>query len=87
MDTPHPQPTNTEANIRKAAKAIAEAVQMKQEFIRCHEFLSFCTLLTETCRSLFGTLFYPQIPLKNLFHREMAGVSPIVGSDRVAANS
>jgi hypothetical protein len=87
MDTPQPQPTNTEANIRKAAEAIAEVLQMKQEFIRCHEFLSkntsrlvellgqagadhgrvsaacggaqgcsFCTLLTETCRSLFRTL-------------------------------
>jgi len=87
MDTPQPQPTNTEANIRMAAEAIAEPVRMKQKFIRCHEFLSFCTLLTETCRSLFGTLFYPQILLKTLFHRGKAGVSPIVGSDRVAANS
>jgi len=40
MDTPQPQPTNTEANIRKAAEAIAEVVQMKQEFIRCHDFLT-----------------------------------------------
>ncbi len=40
MDTPQPQPTNTEANIRKAAGAIAEVLQMKQEFIRCHEFLA-----------------------------------------------
>ena len=40
MDTPQPQPTNTEANIRKAAEAIAEVLQMKQEFIRCHEFLA-----------------------------------------------
>ena len=40
MDTPEPQPTNTEANIRKAAEAIAEVVRMKQEFIRCHEFLA-----------------------------------------------
>jgi len=40
MDTPQPQPTNTEANIRKAAEAIAEVVQMKQEFIRCHDFLA-----------------------------------------------
>ena len=35
MDTLQPQPTNTEANIRKAAEAIAEGLQMKQEFIRC----------------------------------------------------
>jgi hypothetical protein len=40
MDTPQPQPTNTEANIRKAAEVIAEVLQMKQEFIRCHEFLA-----------------------------------------------
>ena len=33
MDTPQPQPANTEANIRKAAEAIAEVLQMKQEFI------------------------------------------------------
>jgi hypothetical protein len=43
MDTPQPQPTNTEANIRKAAEAIAEVLQMKQEFIRCHEFLAKST--------------------------------------------
>jgi hypothetical protein len=40
MDTPQPHPTNTEANIRKAAEAIAEVLQMKQEFIRCHEFVA-----------------------------------------------
>jgi hypothetical protein len=40
MATPQPQPTNTEANIRKAAEAIAEVLQMKQEFIRCHEFVA-----------------------------------------------
>ena len=40
MDTTQPPPTNTEANIRKAAEAIAEVVRMKQEFIRCHEFLA-----------------------------------------------
>jgi hypothetical protein len=40
MDTQQPQPTNTEANIRKAAEAIAEVLQMKQEFIRCHDFLA-----------------------------------------------
>jgi hypothetical protein len=40
MDTPQPQPTNTEANIRKAAEAIAEVLQIKQEFIRCHEFIA-----------------------------------------------
>jgi hypothetical protein len=40
MDTPQPQPANTEANIRKAAEAIAEVLQMKQEFIRCHEFIA-----------------------------------------------
>ena len=43
MDTPQPQPANTEANIRKAAEAIAEVLQMKQEFIRCHEFLANST--------------------------------------------
>jgi len=40
MDKPQPQPANTDANIRKAAEAIAEVLQMKQEFIRCHEFLA-----------------------------------------------
>lgn len=40
MDTPQPQPANTEANIRKAAEAIAEVLRMKQEFIRCHDFLT-----------------------------------------------
>jgi len=40
MDTPQPQPANTEANIRKAAEAIAEVLQMKQDFLRCHEFLA-----------------------------------------------
>jgi len=40
MDTPQPQPANTEANIRKAAEAIAEVLQMKQEFTRCHDFLA-----------------------------------------------
>ena len=40
MDTPQPQHTNTEANIRKAAEAITEMLQMKQEFIRCHDFLA-----------------------------------------------
>ena len=40
MDTPQPQPTNTEANIRKAAEAIAEVLEMKQEFIRCHDSLA-----------------------------------------------
>ena len=40
MDTlPQAQP-NTEANIRKAAEAIVEVLQMKQEFIRCHDFLA-----------------------------------------------
>jgi hypothetical protein len=37
------QPVNTEANIRKAAEAIAEVVQMKQQFLRCHEFLAKST--------------------------------------------
>ena len=37
---PQPQPTNTEANIRKAAEAIAEVLEMKQEFIRCHDSLA-----------------------------------------------
>ena len=40
MDKPQPQHTNTEANIRKAAEAITEVLQMKQEFIRCHELLA-----------------------------------------------
>jgi hypothetical protein len=35
MDKPQqPEPT-IEANIRKTAEAIAEVLQMKQEFIRC----------------------------------------------------
>ena len=49
--------------------------------------VSVCKLLTETYRSLFRTLFCPQILLKTLFHRGKAGVSPIVGSDRVVAHS
>ena len=40
MDTPQPQHSNTEANIRKAAEAIAEVLQIKQEFVRCHEFIA-----------------------------------------------
>ena len=40
MDTQQPPPTNTEANIRKAAEAIAEVLQIKQEFIRCHDLLT-----------------------------------------------
>jgi hypothetical protein len=40
MDTPQQPEPNTEANIRKAAEAIAEVLQMKQEFIRCHDFLA-----------------------------------------------
>ena len=42
MDTPQQpdHPVNTEANIRKAAEAIAEVVQMKQQFLRCHDFLT-----------------------------------------------
>jgi hypothetical protein len=40
MDTPQQPAQNTEANIRKAAEAIAEVLEMKQEFIRCHDFLA-----------------------------------------------
>jgi hypothetical protein len=40
MDTPQQPARNTEANIRKAAEAIAEVLQMKQEFIRCHDALA-----------------------------------------------
>lgn len=40
MDTQQPPPTNTEANIRKAAEAIAEVLQIKQQFIRCHDLLA-----------------------------------------------
>ncbi len=42
MDATHHQdrPTNTEASIRKAAEALAEVVQMKQEFLRCHDLLA-----------------------------------------------
>jgi len=40
MDTQQLQPVNTEANIRKAAEAIAEVLQIKQEFIRCHDLLA-----------------------------------------------
>jgi hypothetical protein len=45
MDTPQQldHPVNTEANIRKAAEALAEVVQMKQQFLRCHEFLTKST--------------------------------------------
>jgi hypothetical protein len=35
MDAPQQPEPNTEANIRKSAEAIAEVLQMKQEFIRC----------------------------------------------------
>jgi len=40
MDTQQLQPANTEANIRKAAEAIAEVLQIKQEFIRFHDLLA-----------------------------------------------
>jgi hypothetical protein len=40
MATPQQPARNTEANIRKAAEAIAEVLQMKQEFIRCHDSLA-----------------------------------------------
>jgi hypothetical protein len=40
MDTPQQPARNTEANIRKAAEAIAEVLEMKQEFIRCHDLLA-----------------------------------------------
>ena len=40
MDAPQQPARNTEANIRKAAEAIAEVLEMKQEFIRCHDFLA-----------------------------------------------
>ena len=40
MDTPQPPARNTDANIRKAAEAIAEVLEMKQEFIRCHDSLA-----------------------------------------------
>jgi len=45
MDAPQQpdHPVNTEANIRKAAEAIAEVLQMKQEFLRCHDFLAKST--------------------------------------------
>ena len=45
MDATHQQhrPANTEANIRKAAEALAEVVQMKQQFLRCHDFLTKST--------------------------------------------
>ncbi len=38
MDTLQPQPTNTEANIRKAAEAIAEVLQMKQGSFAAREY-------------------------------------------------
>ena len=40
MDTPQQPARNTEANIRKASEAIVEVLEMKQEFIRCHDFLA-----------------------------------------------
>jgi len=40
VDTPQPQPTNTEANIRKAAEAVAEVLQEKQAFIHCYDFVA-----------------------------------------------
>lgn len=40
MNTPPPPARNTDANIRKAAEAIAEVLEMKQEFIRCHDSLA-----------------------------------------------
>jgi len=40
MDAPQQPARNTEANIRKAAEAIAEVLEMKKEFIRCHDFLA-----------------------------------------------
>jgi hypothetical protein len=40
MDAPQQPSRNTEPNIRKAAEAIAEVLEMKQEFIRCHDLLA-----------------------------------------------
>jgi hypothetical protein len=34
MDTPQPQPANTDANIRKAAEAIAEPPRMNKDICR-----------------------------------------------------
>jgi hypothetical protein len=40
MDAPQQPARNTDANIRKAAEAIVEVLEMKQEFIRCHDLLA-----------------------------------------------
>jgi len=36
-------PANSEDNIRKAAEALAEVLELKQEFLRCHHFLAEST--------------------------------------------
>jgi len=49
MDAPQQPSRNTEANIRKATDAIAEVLEMKQEFIRCHDSLANRTYRLATC--------------------------------------
>ncbi len=39
MDAPQPLDAAAKANLEKAAKAIYEVTQMKQQFFQCHEFL------------------------------------------------
>jgi hypothetical protein len=45
MDAPQQQhhPVNSEDNIRKAAEALAEVLELKQQFLRCHNFLAEST--------------------------------------------
>ena len=40
MDAPQPLDAAAKANLEKAAKAIYEVTQMKQQFFQCHEFLT-----------------------------------------------
>ncbi|MEX0669200.1 MAG: hypothetical protein WD060_01920 [Pirellulales bacterium] len=75
MDTPQQPARNTEASIRKAAEAIAEVLQMKQAFIRCHDFLANKTYrlvellgraesrgyLLEDSLTLVDTVYWPQM--------------------------
>jgi hypothetical protein len=75
MDTSPAQPANTDANIRKAAEALAEVMEMKHEFIRCHNFLAEKTArlvdllceaesrgyLLEDCLTIVDTTFWLQM--------------------------
>ena len=43
MATPQQPEQNSEVNIRKAAEALAEVLELRQEFLRCHNVLAEST--------------------------------------------